>query len=134
MTARRLSVRAYDGTFELCVACTKAYPDWDNLGSTRALCEKCQRECRRLKDRSVFPEKKRAYRIVRQALKSGRLQRQPCEVCGSSDVQAHHDNHWKPLDVRWLCRSHHTMAHNKLPHEAREEMRRAHEEETKLVE
>lgn len=58
------------------------------------------------------PEKKRARRIVSNALRDGRLVRQPCETCGTSeDVHAHHDDYAKPLDVRWLCRKHHMLLH-----------------------
>lgn len=53
--------------------------------------------------------------MVGRALKSGRLTKQPCEVCGSDDVQAHHDDYRMPLEVRWLCRSHHRMWHNENP-------------------
>lgn len=58
--------------------------------------------------RARHPEKSRARDRVQKALKSGRLVRQPCEVCGSTvKVQAHHDDYSKPLDVRWLCFKHH---------------------------
>jgi len=31
----------------------------------------------------------------------------PCEVCGSEDVERHHQDYSKPMLVRWLCRPHH---------------------------
>lgn len=46
------------------------------------------------------------------AMRLGRLIPEPCEVCGSTGrVEAHHDDYSKPLDVRWLCRRHHSEAH-----------------------
>ena len=63
------------------------------------------------KRNAAFPEKKRAQRLVCSALKSGKLTKQPCEVCGKDKVQAHHDDYSKPLDVRWLCFLHHRMLH-----------------------
>lgn len=45
--------------------------------------------------------------IVAEAIKHGELVRGLCEVCGSTNVDAHHDDYSKPLDVRWLCRRHH---------------------------
>lgn len=34
--------------------------------------------------------------------------RQPCEVCGATEsVEAHHEDYTKPLDVQWLCPTHH---------------------------
>lgn len=40
---------------------------------------------------------------------------QPCEVCGSEIVDAHHDDYSKPLDVRWLCPLHHRRLHAGVP-------------------
>lgn len=48
------------------------------------------------------------------AMRVGRLQKQPCEVCGAARAEAHHDDYSKPLDVRWLCRTHHSAAHRDL--------------------
>lgn len=48
---------------------------------------------------------------VYKAIKRGDLVRQPCEVCGFPQAQAHHDDYSKPLDVRWLCPKHHNMHH-----------------------
>ena len=56
------------------------------------------------------PEKKAAATLLAGAIKSGRLQRQPCEKCGAK-AQAHHDDYAKPLDVRWLCPKHHGEHH-----------------------
>lgn len=53
----------------------------------------------------------RARRAVANALTRGRLERQPCEVCGDAESQAHHEDYRKPLEVRWLCRIHHGMVH-----------------------
>lgn len=45
------------------------------------------------------------------AIRDGLLVRKPCEVCGARKVEAHHDDYAKPLDVRWLCKLHHTELH-----------------------
>lgn len=50
---------------------------------------------------------------VSRAISSGRLTREPCEVCGATKVHAHHDDYNKPLDVRWLCPRHHQEHHAK---------------------
>lgn len=53
----------------------------------------------------------RARGIVAQAIKDG-LKRGPCETCGATGfTEAHHDNYDKPLQIRWLCRSHHAQLH-----------------------
>ncbi len=56
--------------------------------------------------------KYRAQLAVQRALMSGTLQKQPCEVCGASIVDAHHDRYDQPLDVCWLCRTHHVKLHH----------------------
>lgn len=48
---------------------------------------------------------------VAKAIKGGVLTRLPCEVCAAGKADAHHDDYSKPLDVRWLCRSHHQQHH-----------------------
>ncbi len=61
------------------------------------------------------PEKRAAHRVFRKALKMGKIQKQPCEVCGESPAQGHHDDYSKKLSVRWLCRKHHEQHHHPLP-------------------
>ena len=52
-----------------------------------------------------------AQKQVLRAVRSGRLVRLPCEVCGDPKTDAHHDDYDKPIDVRWLCRPHHKWQH-----------------------
>ncbi len=55
--------------------------------------------------------KYQAHLAVQRALSSGALEKQGCEVCGAARVDAHHDRYDEPLNVRWLCRSHHVKLH-----------------------
>lgn len=55
--------------------------------------------------------KRSAHIMVGNALKSGRLTKQHCEVCGCQETHGHHDDYSKPLDVRWLCDTHHNEWH-----------------------
>ena len=51
--------------------------------------------------------------ITNAAIRAGYLMRQPCEICHTSvNIEAHHDDYAKPLDVRWLCKLHHIEHHN----------------------
>lgn len=50
---------------------------------------------------------------VSRALASGKLLKNPC-ACGSMDVEAHHSDYSKPLDVLWLCRGCHVLEHRKI--------------------
>lgn len=59
--------------------------------------------------RANNPLKVRAYRLVFCALRNGSLEKKKC-FCGNENVQAHHDDYTKPLDVRWLCKIHHILA------------------------
>jgi hypothetical protein len=61
--------------------------------------------------KSVPLEVRDAHDAVERAIANGTLVRQTCEVCGYERVDAHHDDYTKPLDVRWLCRSHHLKHH-----------------------
>lgn len=51
-----------------------------------------------------------ARRVVSHAIRDGKLTPQPCETCGAKG-EAHHDDYGRPLDVRWLCRTHHMEVH-----------------------
>lgn len=57
----------------------------------------------------------KARSLCQSAIRNGRLVPQPCEKCGSMPVEAHHEDHYKPLDVTWLCFKCHSMVHGKKP-------------------
>lgn len=58
--------------------------------------------------------RRKASILTAAAIFRGDLIRQPCEVCGKRNVDAHHDDYARPLDVRWLCRSHHKIHHDQF--------------------
>jgi hypothetical protein len=58
------------------------------------------------------PDKYSAHTAVSNALKSGKLIRKLCEICGEP-AQAHHEDYSRPLDVRWRCFEHHLNEHGK---------------------
>jgi hypothetical protein len=60
--------------------------------------------------KSQFPERRAAHMQVLYALRTGRLERLPCWVCGSK-AEAHHPDYGSPLDVVWLCPRHHKQLH-----------------------
>jgi hypothetical protein len=59
-----------------------------------------------------FRETDRLKIIARNAART--LDRKPCEICGAEKADAHHDDYSKPLDVRWLCETHHSEHHRKF--------------------
>lgn len=57
------------------------------------------------------PWEERTREAVKKALKAGILKKEPCEECGKVKSLAHHDDYNFPLQVRWLCGSHHRLWH-----------------------
>jgi hypothetical protein len=64
-----------------------------------------------LRWREANPEKYAAQRLLFNALRRGLIVREPCEICGALEVEAHHEDYSKPLQVRFLCRRHHREYH-----------------------
>ena len=54
-----------------------------------------------------YPEKEHARYLLQFAIKKGRIKRGNCEVCNKPNAQAHHDDYFKPLEVKWFCSLHH---------------------------
>lgn len=65
-----------------------------------------------LEYRAINKHRRAAQSAVQTAIKSGRLKRQVCELCGAVG-EAHHASYAKEawLDVTWLCRTHHSQLH-----------------------
>lgn len=79
-------------------------------GGRHSTCKECNNK-RRAEGRERHRSRYLARTKVSNAVRSRRLVKEPCEVCGSLEVQAHHDDYSKPLDVRWLCDPHHREWH-----------------------
>lgn len=123
------------GVLHTCTACGLAQPSFEfrrRLSRTDSFCSTC-RKCRRAlsaayqsKNRAglaakakarywTSPERFRrmaaAHQAVRAAIKAGALHRPAaCENCGKNgQPQAAHHDYTRPLFVRWLCQSCHTI-------------------------
>lgn len=67
------------------------------------------------KYQSLNAEKVSARYHVKNAIDSGKLERLPCEVCGSAyNIEAHHEDYSKPLDIIWMCRVCHNSYHTNI--------------------
>jgi hypothetical protein len=53
------------------------------------------------------PLKILARKKVFASLRNKSLEKGKCELCDSHEVEAHHPDHNKPLQIQWLCRKHH---------------------------
>lgn len=85
---------------------------------SKRYCRKCNASyARQWRKTHPLSKQQRFKNIVRRKtgmrIKRGLLIRQPCEVCGETKVQAHHDDYNKPYNVRWLCFIHHSEHHKK---------------------
>ena len=61
----------------------------------------------------------KCHDAISRAIRSGKLKRMPCQMCGTKDwVAAHHDDYTKALDVMWLCPQHHKARHAFLDYSA----------------
>jgi hypothetical protein len=114
--------RTADGYLPKCKACHKAFikaaraakPDhYRAYELKRGQTTKRKRQKRKSlqRYRETNPIHVKAHNAVARALRSGRLKRSPvCEQCAKPDkptkserLHAHHEDHTKPLEVRWLC-------------------------------
>ncbi len=59
------------------------------------------------------PVKVAAHTILAHAVRSGKIQPQPCLRCGMPKAHGHHTDYSKPLDVTWLCSKCHKREHRK---------------------
>lgn len=59
----------------------------------------------------------RAYarNVFGKAIKDGKVEKLPCFICGDKNVEGHHPDYSRPLDVVWLCNKHHRECHKITP-------------------
>jgi hypothetical protein len=106
-----------DGTVNKCKVCNKldvAAHRVKNIDKIRAYDrDRGNRQssdyCKSYRER--YPNKYRAVNMVNNQKRMGNIFEMPCEICGSYNVVAHHDDYSKPLNVRWLCQAHHKQWH-----------------------
>jgi hypothetical protein len=89
-------------------------PDCSNGRKPSKRCRLGQREYNRRHRATFSHARRRAELAVQTAIYSGALRRQPCEICGRAQADAHHDDYAQPLSIRWLCRSDHKKHHHQF--------------------
>jgi len=72
--------------------------------------------------REAHPEMYKAHTMVGNALRDGRLAKEPCLFCEATEnIHGHHRDYAKPLDVVWLCAKCHRRLHATFPETAAHE-------------
>lgn len=98
----------------LCSWCDKVIENFKRKTFCKSCAAKYNREWRKKNPPSPEQLYKDNVRVkTYHAIRSGKLIRNPCEVCGEIKVEAHHDDYDKPYDVRWLCVQHHHEFHGR---------------------
>ena len=108
-----------DGHLNKCKECTKkdvTEHRWKNIERIRAY----DRDRGSRQDASYGPEYRKRYpnkykakTMVSNAIRDKKLFRESnCSICNSeSNIEGHHDDYLKPLNVRWLCSCCHKQWH-----------------------
>jgi len=83
----------------------------------KARAQKPERKIKKIEyqknSRTRNPGKHKARAKISNSIRDGKLQKNPCEVCGDARVEAHHTDYRSPLRVQWLCRKHHLETEGK---------------------
>lgn len=67
-----------------------------------------------LRKKKKWGIKLKAQQTLRNAVRAGKVIMKPCEKCGHKKVHGHHENYKKPLEVIWLCDTHHKEIHGRI--------------------
>lgn len=83
---------------------------------SRYLCVDCYRKNRQDKRNNPDYEeqllKETVRSLTRAYIRKGILIKKGCKICGTNEnIEAHHEDYNKPLEVIWLCRNHHREHH-----------------------
>ena len=93
----------------------------------RSRCKLCHKEdCRGYAQTGYYAKYQTGYRqrantkikifarnYTNNKIWAGKLQREPCAMCGKEQVQAHHLDYNQPLIIVWLCADCHRKVHLK---------------------
>lgn len=118
--------RSFNGFMAACKECTKAAVKLRRRTNPAVQAYDRQRGNRQKPGymkarREAHPEMYAAHTAVGNALRDGRIKREPCVFCASEKVHGHHRDYSKPLDVVWLCPKCHHRLHALFPETAAHE-------------
>ena len=101
-----------DGLSQGCKDCSKIHSAKFRNSEKGRIAKKRERQSPNYKRYPSTRRENNCHSLVYLAIKRGNLIRGSCEICGNEKADAHHDDYDKPLEVRWLCKSHHWEWHN----------------------
>jgi hypothetical protein len=116
---------------KICYKCKESkslsdfYKDRTRLDGHNNCCKSCSAEREKLRVRTDHTyhqtnwknrnlEKYEAHKKVKNGLRANIISKTACFVCGDSKVEAHHPDYSRPLDVIWMCRTHHRATHKTI--------------------
>lgn len=112
-----------DGRLNKCKECTKgdSKKTYEKIQSIPELAirerkrQRIKENKRRIEGRTKKYKKQLrrspASDILAKAIRLKQIEKKPCEICGKTRAQGHHEDYSKPLDVVWLCIRHHNDRH-----------------------
>ena len=114
-----------DGHLGKCKECAKTDVTQNrnkNIDRIRAYDRDRARHPKRIKAAMAYQKIRRkqdarldkCHNAVLRAIRSGKIERNPCVVCGSTKSLAHHESYNKPLDVVFYCQPHHVARHKQM--------------------
>lgn len=66
-----------------------------------------------------YPQKYKAHVMTSNAIRDEKIIPLPCLKCGEPVTEAHHPNYDEPMNIVWLCPTHHRQLHNQTKKESR---------------
>ena len=108
--------RMADGHFGKCKRCVRAYQQeraHSHPEVHRAWLDREAAEGRPRRSK-YSAARRRLYAVVHRAVRRGEVVKpEVCEVAGCErvDIEAHHPDYSRPLQVVWVCRTHHRAIH-----------------------
>ena len=112
-----------DGYNAWCIPCNGIYKkDYERRTGYHRIYQRTYSKQPYVKDRINL--KKREYRqkpevkiknmarwYTNHEIRAGRINREPCAICGMKQAEAHHKDYYEPLLIVWLCPDCHRKAH-----------------------